>query len=66
MRSTSRLAEVSINTVTELLVDVGMVAAAYHGEHVRNVTAHRIQCDEGSRWRALGRCDGPVLPGGWD
>ncbi len=46
MRSISRVADVSINTVTKLLVDAGTVCAAYHDGHVRNVTAARIQCDE--------------------
>ena len=46
MRSTSRLAKVSINTVTKLMVEAGEACAAYHDEVVRNVTASKIQCDE--------------------
>ena len=46
MRSTSRLADVSINTVTKLLVDAGRVCAGYHDEMVRGVTARRVQVDE--------------------
>jgi IS1 family transposase len=46
MRSISRVVGVSINTVTKLLVDAGTVCAAYHDEHVRDVTAARVQCDE--------------------
>lgn len=46
MRSTSRLAKVSINTVTKLLVNAGEACAKYHDETVRNVKASRIQCDE--------------------
>jgi IS1 family transposase len=46
MRSISRVAGVSINTVTKLLVDAGNACAAYHDEHVRGVKASRIQCDE--------------------
>jgi IS1 family transposase len=46
MRSISRIADVSINTVTKLLVDVGEAAAKYHHENVRGVRASRIQCDE--------------------
>ena len=46
MRSISRVAEVSINTVTKLLVDAGNACEAYHDAHVRDVTASRIQCDE--------------------
>lgn len=46
MRATSRLADVSINTVTKLLVDVGCACGQFHNEMVQNVTAQRIQCDE--------------------
>jgi IS1 family transposase len=46
MRSTSRLAKVSINTVTKLLVNAGEACAKYHNESVQNVTAQRVQCDE--------------------
>ncbi|MEP0707660.1 MAG: IS1 family transposase [Parvibaculum sp.] len=46
MRSISRMVGVSINTVSKLLVDAGEACAAYHDEHVRNVRASRIQCDE--------------------
>ncbi len=46
MRSISRLADVSINTVTSLLVKAGKVCATFHDEHVRNVQARRVQVDE--------------------
>jgi IS1 family transposase len=46
LRATSRLADVSINTVTKLLVDLGAACAEYHDSHVRDVPAQRIQCDE--------------------
>ncbi len=46
LRSISRVCDVSINTVTKLLVDAGTVCAAFHDEKVRNVKAKRIQCDE--------------------
>jgi IS1 family transposase len=46
MRSISRVADVSINTVTKLLVDAGNAALAIHDETVRNVASKRIQCDE--------------------
>ena len=39
MRSISRVADVSINTVTKLLVDAGEACAAFHDATVRNVTA---------------------------
>ncbi len=46
MRATSRIADVSINTVTKLLVDVGSACLAYHDAAVRNITSKRVQCDE--------------------
>lgn len=46
MRSVSRLADVSINTVTKLLVDAGTAAAVFHDEAVRNVKSRRVQVDE--------------------
>jgi len=46
MRSISRVVGVSINTVTKLLVNAGEACAAYHDEHMREVNAKRIQCDE--------------------
>src|ERR1700677_1133911 len=45
-RSISRVADVSINTVTKLLVDAGEACADIHDREVRNVTAKRVQCDE--------------------
>ncbi len=46
LRATSRLCDVSINTVTKLLVDVGSAAMEFHHETVRNVRVRRLQCDE--------------------
>lgn len=46
MRSVSRVCDVSINTVTKLLVDAGNTAAAFHHHKVRNVAARSVQCDE--------------------
>src|SRR3974390_207461 len=46
MRSISRVCDVSINTITKLLVDAGTACAAFHDKHVRAVKAQRIQCDE--------------------
>lgn len=46
MRSISRVADVSINTVSKLLVEAGEAALALHDEHVRGVKASRVQCDE--------------------
>src|SRR5579864_484163 len=46
MRSISRVADVSINTVTKLLEDAGDLCAAFHANSVLSVKASRIQCDE--------------------
>lgn len=46
LRSISRVCDVSINTVTKLVVDAGMACATFHDEKVRNVAAKRVQCDE--------------------
>ena len=46
MRSISRMADVSINTVTKLLEDAGETCLALHDELVRDVRASKIQCDE--------------------
>ena len=40
------MADVSINTVTKLLVDAGTVCASFHDERIRNVTVKRVRCDE--------------------
>ena len=46
LRSTSRMADVSINTVTKLLLDVGAACEEYQDKTVRNLKSKRIQCDE--------------------
>jgi IS1 family transposase len=46
LRATSRLGDVSINTITKLLVDVGVAAAEYHDTVVRDVRVRRLQCDQ--------------------
>jgi IS1 family transposase len=46
MRSISRVADVSINTVTKLLVEAGEACASYHYSAVRGVKAKRVQADE--------------------
>jgi IS1 family transposase len=46
MRSISRVADVSINTVSKMLVEAGEACMILHDETVRNVKASRIQCDE--------------------
>lgn len=46
MRSISRVTDVSLNTVTKLLIDAGNACSAFHNATVRNVKSERIQCDE--------------------
>lgn len=46
MRAVSRVCDVSINTVSKLLVDAGLACARFHDENVRGVKAKDIQCDE--------------------
>ena len=46
MRAVSRIADVSINTVTKLLVDAGIVCAEYQAENLINLNSKRVQCDE--------------------
>ena len=46
MRSITRVADVSINTVAKILADAGEACEAMHNETVRNVPSKRVQCDE--------------------
>jgi IS1 family transposase/lambda repressor-like predicted transcriptional regulator len=46
MRSTARMAGVSINTVTKLMVDMGRVCQRFHDDTARNLRAERVQADE--------------------
>jgi IS1 family transposase/lambda repressor-like predicted transcriptional regulator len=46
LRAVSRMAGCSINTVTKLLEEVGFACNMYQSEHIRNVNAKRVQCDE--------------------
>src|SRR5260370_25460190 len=46
MRSISRVADVSINTVYKLLAEAGPVCTRFHDATVQVVASQRIQCDE--------------------
>lgn len=46
LRSISRVAGVSINTVTKLLIDAGTACVVFHDKMVRDVKATRVECDE--------------------
>jgi IS1 family transposase len=67
LRATSHLADVSINTVTKLLVDLGEACAEYHYKSVHNLRVRRLQCDE--IWSFVGAKQKNVrperVPDGW-
>jgi IS1 family transposase len=46
LQTTSRLAGVSVNTVTKLLVHLGSSCSDYHDEHMNNLRLRHIQCEE--------------------
>lgn len=46
LRAITRLTGASINTVTKLLVDIGVACADYQDRTLRNLKCKRIQCDE--------------------
>ncbi len=46
MRAVSRVADVSINTVTRLLLDTGAACADYQDKAFRKLKSKRVQCDE--------------------
>ncbi len=46
IRATARIADVSRNTVTKLLVDAGKACGDYQAEVLRDLPCRRIECDE--------------------
>lgn len=46
MRSTSRIADVAINTVTKLLIDPGRVCSEFQDQTLRDLPCRRLQLDE--------------------
>lgn len=46
LRAISRICDVSINTVSKLLVDLGKACQEFHDKTVVNVNAKRVQADE--------------------
>ena len=46
LRAVSRLADVSINTVTKFVVDLGTAVADYQDKTLRNLACKRLQLDE--------------------
>ena len=58
LRATARLADVSLNTVTKLLVDVGTACEIYQLDTLKNLPCKKIQCDE--IWSFVG-IDNPAM-----
>ena len=46
MRSISRVADVSFNTVLKMVVTAGQACAAFHDTNVKGIASKRVQCDE--------------------
>src|SRR5437667_7563123 len=46
MRAASRIADVSINTVTKLLIEAGRVCSEFQGRALRECPCKRLQLDE--------------------
>lgn len=46
MRSTARVCDVTLNTVSKLLVSAGTVCEAFHDKTVRGLQTANLQCDE--------------------
>jgi IS1 family transposase len=46
LRSTVRITGFALNTITKLLVELGDACTAYENEHLRDLPATRIECDE--------------------
>jgi IS1 family transposase len=46
LRATTRMGDVSINTVTKLLIDVGTACDLYQNEKLRDLPCKKVQCDE--------------------
>jgi IS1 family transposase len=61
LRATSRIADVSINTVTKLLVDTGKACQIFHDETVHGLNTTKVEADE--IWSFVGMKQSNV-PGG--
>src|SRR2546429_2704341 len=61
LRATTRLAQVSINTVSKLLVDIGEACAEYQDGAMQHLSSKRLQCDE--IWSFIGAKAKHVKPG---
>lgn len=46
LRATTRITGFSINTISKLVVDVGISCARFHDQNIRGLNVRRLQCDE--------------------
>lgn len=60
IRAISRMADVSRNTISKLLLDLGAACERYHDEHVTNLKTKRVQADE--IWAFVGKKDKALTP----
>src|SRR5438309_1755568 len=60
LRSTARMTGVSLNTVTKLLTDLGVVCSIYQDRALRDLDCKRIQADE--IWSFVGAKEKHVKP----
>jgi IS1 family transposase len=60
IRSTARITNVARNTISTLILKLGEVCERYHDEHVVNVNAERVECDE--IWSYVGKKDRACSP----
>jgi IS1 family transposase len=61
IRAVSRMVDVSRNTISKLLLDLGAVCERYHDEHVVNLKTKRVQADE--IWSYVFKKDANCTPG---
>jgi len=60
IRAIARMADVSRNTISKLLLDLGAACEQYHDEHVRGLDCKRIQADE--IWAYVAKKDSALTP----
>lgn len=60
IRATVRMTGVAKNTIVKLIADLGAACSKHQDEHIRNVTARRVQCDE--IWSFIGAKEKRATP----
>ncbi len=61
IRAISRMVDVSRNTISKLLLDLGAACEKFHDENVKGVTAQRVEADE--IWSFVGKKDANCTDG---